>query len=100
MKIESRGKYPGVKVHLDAEEAEMFLEFVSAKGEGGASKKDIIKFAEKLGNKIDKLLDENPDLLKERTEEQIQASMNHDLEKIEAQKAAMAKGKDWKKVKV
>lgn len=78
----------------------MFLSYVRAKGEeGDAGKKDVIKFAEKLGNKIDKLLVEHPNLLKERTEEEIQASMDHDLEKIEAQKSAMAKGKDWKKVK-
>ena len=101
MKIEARGKYAGVKVHLDGDEAQQFLDLVRLKGEGKQANKAeerAITFAHKLGKKIDKLIEEVPNLLEDRTEEQIQASMEKDLDKILEQKKAIAAGKDWKKV--
>ena len=102
MKIEARGKYPGVKVHLDGDEAKEFLNYRLAEKKGiaeGSLLNFPPTFAQKLGKKIEKLIEEVPHLLEERTEEQILASMEKDLEKIEEQKKAIAKGKDWKKVK-
>ena len=102
MKIEPRGKYAGVKVHLDGEEGQLFLDFVEkAKGQEKfkLDKDDkVIKFASKLGGKIQKLIGEVPNLLEDRTEEQIKEALTGDAEKIEKQLAALEKGKDWKKV--
>lgn len=96
MKIEARGKYAGVKVHLDGEEAKEFLQWVEHKVE--KTDTPVIKFAAKLGGKIAKLMKEVPNLLEDRTEEQIQEALTSDAEKIEKQLAAIKKGKDWKKV--
>ena len=97
MKIEPRGKYAGVKVHLDGEEAAMFLEWAE-KGIHLGDETNVIKFASKLGGKIQKLVGEMPNLLEDRTEEQIEKSLKGDAEKIEKQLKAIKKGKDWKKV--
>ena len=100
IKIEARGKYAGVKVHLDGEEAKEFLEYVGASDKQLMKKSEkVLKFASKLGAKIEKLVEEIPNLFEDRTEEQIKESMNKDLEKILAQQHAMGEGKDWKKVK-
>lgn len=94
MKIEPRGKYAGVKVHLDGDEAEEFLKAYKKDG----LKDKAVEFQVKLGKKISKLLEDVPNLFKDRTEEQIKASMEKDLEKIHQQQKAMGEGKDWKKV--
>lgn len=102
MKIEARGKYPGVKVHLDGEEAQMFLDFIGNQTAIKVTEKanpTVAQFATKLGKKVQKLIGEFPNLLSERTPEQIKESLNGDLEKIHDQLAAMSSGKDWKKVK-
>lgn len=106
MKIESRGKYAGIKVHLDAEEATQFLAWADQEGTIKDLKKVSVEtvkvpvlFAIKLGGKIAKLLKDDPKVLEDRTPEQIAASMQKDLDKIIAQQHAMSSGKDWKKVK-
>ena len=97
MKIEPRGKYAGVKVHLDGEEAGMFLKWAES-AHPFTQPDAIIKFASKLGNKVQKLIKEVPNLLEDRTEEQIKEALTGDAAKIEKQLAALEKGKDWKKV--
>lgn len=99
MKIEPRGKYAGVKVHLDGEESQMFLDVYKDHSKGGVDYTDGYDFAVKLGKKISKLVGEMPNLLEDRTEEQIKEALTGDAEKIEKQLKAMAKGADWKKVK-
>mgnify|MGYP001605287931 CR=1 FL=1 len=99
--IHPRGKYAGVKVHLDGEEAGRFLEWagVSCALEMlPAENAQVIKFASKLGNKIECLIEEIPNLLKDRTEEQIKGALYKDQDKIKEQLQAIEKGKDWKKV--
>lgn len=86
----SRGKYAGVKVHLDGEECKGLIQYevvdpVSA-----------ITFVVKLRKKIKALLAEEPLLLEDRTEEQVQAALLRDQEKITKQLKAMETGKDWK----
>ncbi len=72
IKIEPRGKYAGVKVHLDGEEAKEFLAFAEGvEGVGTTKKTGVLKFACKLGAKINKLVGEVPNLFEDRTEEQI-----------------------------
>ena len=99
MKIEPRGKYAGVKVHLDGDEAEMFLAWAGLKTMVTTQHKEVINFASKLGSKIQRLIEEIPNLLEDRTEEQIQLALTGDAEKIEKQLKALKKGQDWKAVK-
>ena len=119
MKIEPRGKYAGVKVHLDGEEAGVLLDILDkaqidelntdkfiyelASVGGDSITLDTIRrsiqFASNLGGKIHRLIQEVPNLLEDRTEAQIKEALEGDQEKIEKQLAAFEKGKDWKKVK-
>ena len=102
MKIEKRGKYGGVKVHLDGEEAEEFLNYFTADKKGVVEGDLLIfppKFAVRLGKKIANLVSEFPTLFEDRTEEEIQEALSSDAEKIDAQLKALGEGKDWKKVK-
>ena len=94
MKCEARGKYSGTKVHLDGEECKEILDFLDPNCVFSAALPQ--KFVTKLGRKIKALLTEHPDLLKERTEEQVQAALLKDQKKIVQQLEALEKGKDWK----
>lgn len=100
MKIEPRGKYPGIKIHLDEKEVEEFIGLnpdgkatVVSSGVGEALRK-------RLRTKVKDLLHEVPWLLKERTSEQIIAELTIEKEKSEKKLAAIAAGKDWKEVKL
>ena len=100
MKIEARGKYAGVKVHLDGDEAALFLEVVAGKKLHAQEEAQVIEFATKLGHKIQKLVKEVPNLLVDRTEAQIKEALEGDAEKITKQLAALKHGGDqWKHVK-
>lgn len=98
--MEPRGKYAGVKIHLDGEEAQSILTIASlAKTDNGPKLAvPAINFIIKLGKKIKGLLVEHPNLLEDRTEEEVKEALYKDQDKIEAQLAAMEKGKDWKGV--
>ena len=100
MKVESRGKYGGVKVHLDPEECELLIKAV---GEGPfgtsfALPLKHVNLALKMGKKIKDLLEENPELLKERTPEQVAAILAKESEKAALQLNAVKAGKNWAKV--
>lgn len=116
MKLEPRGKYPGVKVHLEAEECEELLKICASYcdeflaefghtsdglpygpknpsqtvgdffGDSGPvhASYHSVKFTKKLVKAMQKLFKEEPDLLKPRSEDQIQAEL-----KEEAAKATM-----------
>lgn len=99
MKIEKRGKYPGIKVHLDDQECQEFLKLSDdATHAELAPKKDAIGIAIKIGGKLRKLMAEYPTLLVERTPAEIEESLKRDREKIEKQLTAMKQGDDWKGV--
>lgn len=101
MKVESRGKYEGVKIHLDAEEAKILLQEVSMlKGAYGdeVNVKTPIGLARKMGLKIREKLKENPKLLEKRTDEEIAAILVKEVEKASLQLERVKSGKDWKKV--
>jgi hypothetical protein len=104
MKIEKRGKSPGVKVHLDPEECEAFIELVKdtemsqAHGQHLVIKDTYFTVALKIGKKLKKIAEDEPDFLSERTPEQIKASMLKDLEKINAQLKAGIDDGSWKHV--
>lgn len=110
MKIEKRGKYPGVKVHLEPDECQAFIAFAKD-AEVALNKSNSIEhftghsgpptyfsISQKIGSKLAKLMVDEPNLLIERTEDEILASMEKDLAKINQQKAAIAMKKDWKQV--
>ena len=98
MKIEPRAKYAGVKVHLDGDEAGSFLKWADVKWSKDPNH-SLIQFASQLGEKIQHLIKEVPNLLEDRTEGQIKEALTGDQEKIERQLKALEKGKDWKQVK-
>lgn len=82
MKIEPRGKYPGVKVHLDEKECEELLQAY----EGGYIKVNVPHFfGLKLAKQIKDLLAEEPDLLTPRTPEQVKAILAKEVEKAKMQ---------------
>lgn len=96
MKIESRGKYPGVKVHLDPEECELLMNLAQDVALASAPVKDHIALASKMGKKILALREEEPTLLEERTPEQIKAILAKESEKARLQLEALNKGKGLK----
>jgi hypothetical protein len=103
IKVETRGKYAGVKIHLDVEECEALVKLADD-GKvsnfavlAGTSKTIQVPFnlAYKMGKEIKDLLAENPDLLKPRTPEQIAAILAKEVEKASMQLNAVKSGKKW-----
>lgn len=95
MKLERRGKYPGVKVHLEKDECEEILKVMNG-GEVVPGEEFITyNFYHKLGKQINKLIQSEPDLLIDRTPEQVKEVV--ELEFITAQKKleALQQGKKW-----
>lgn len=88
MKLEPRGKYPGIKIHLDEVE-------VKALTNPPPSEMEAFAFTTRLGKKIRALMAEFPDLLAPRTEEQIKAELQLELEKSQLKLAKMAEGAKW-----
>lgn len=86
MKAEPRGKYAGIKLHLDEKECQAIL-----KGE-------FPDFLKKVGKTISQMMAEHPDMLKERTQMQIVKALKRDQKKIVEQLAAIDKGGNWKAV--
>lgn len=93
MKIEPRGKYAGIKVHLDGEEVEKFLRWV--KGGDTAVINYPIQFAGKLAKQINSLLSEHPNLLKDRTEEEIKAALLKEQEEATKKLEKIKHGEKW-----
>lgn len=103
MKIEKRGKYPGVKVHLEPDEAEVYVKFASDIAKSGQQVKGAISYVSlsaKLGSKISKLIAEDPTLLKERTPEEIKHELEVEYESAALKLKALNKGEDWKEIHV
>lgn len=101
MKIEKRGKYPGVKVHLDPEECEAFIGLAKDAAQVEILKtpvKTYLTISLKIGKKLMGIAKDEPDFLIERTPEQVKESLLKDQAKIVEQLKAMDTGKDWKKV--
>lgn len=91
IKFERRGKYPGVKIHLDREECEKVLS-----GDKQVRKAVFKDITEQLHEHIKK----DPTLLEERTEEEIKATLMKEFVESEKKLAHIKDGLDWKKVKV
>lgn len=89
IKIEPRGKYSGCKIHLDSEEVTSIL-----KGDSVV----MLEFCKELAHLIKDLLKKEPDLLKDRTPEQVAAILAKEVEKASLQLNAVKSGKQWQKV--
>lgn len=116
MKIEKRGKYAGVKVHLEPEECKPFISLFEDHQKAGVSKGGMqagvpgtttystnptyISLAVSLGKKISKMLQEYPSLMSPRTEAEIAAELLEEKKAAEKKLAALNAGKDWKAEKI
>lgn len=84
MKIESRGKYPGVKVHLEPAECETFLSLYkdskTASLISSGQTKTYFGLSVTLGKEINSLLKEHPGVLKPRTNEEIEEALKKEAE--------------------
>lgn len=101
MKVETRGKYPGVKLHLEPDEAKVLINYFDEDACGHQlDVHDIAPstLALKMGKKIKDLLAHEPGLLDDRSPEQIAAILAKEAEKAALQLEAMKKGEDWKKI--
>ena len=90
MKLERRGKYPGVKVHLEKDECVLLME----------PKGNWLPLVTKLIKNLTKLAKEEPTLLEDRSEEEILATLSKEAIESDLKLKAIGKGADWKKVKV
>lgn len=101
-KADRRGKYRGCKVHLDEKDCQEFLGWRERWKEGTNAvqyKAEAVQFCRRMAKTIKEVLAENPDLLEERTSEQVKEALEKDAAKIKEQLAAMQSNKDWKQVK-
>ena len=104
MKAESRGKYPGMKLHLDGPECKDLLnwlklhELAGAVGVNDTQKKFPKMFTTAVVKTLRNLLLEHPNMLEDRTEAEVQAALKKDQAKIHKQLGKMAVGGDWKEV--
>ena len=106
-KIERRGKWGGVKAHLSGPECQRLLDwrekYKKQKNNGEYPSADLsdtsFEFVKDLSKSIKGLLEEDPKLLEDRTEDQVKESLLKDKRKIEEQLQTMESGADWKKVK-
>ena len=103
MEAEKRGKYAGVKLHLDETESQKLLDWNVKRKAGKVIAETIseeaIEFCKQVAKAIKKLQKEYPDLLKDRTPEEVKAALEKDQAKIVKQLGKMAIGGDWKQVK-
>src|SRR3990167_8103922 len=98
-KIERRGKFGGVKAHLSGPECTRLLELRKKWKLGDPSwQKGALEFVLDLSKEVKNLLKEYPNLLEDRTPEEVEAALLKDNKKIEEQLSTMKSGKDCKKV--
>ena len=102
-KCEARGKYAGCKWHADANECQDILDWhvaYKARLVGHQVPTEVpIKYLKQIAKAIRELLQEHPDMLKERTEAEVKASLEKDQKKITEQLSTIQAKKDWKAVK-
>lgn len=82
MKLERRGKYPGVKVHLEPEECSAMVD--------GETTPHL-----KLRKLIRKAMIEDPSLFSERSEDEIQEELKEERDKALLKLSNIKKGKKW-----
>lgn len=101
MNIEKRGKYPGVKVHLNPEEVGIITALNTLAGKiitftpDVKEIKRVLKLLAKLAKMIKDLEEEEPALLAERTPEEIRATLEEERDKAIEKLAKMNAGLLW-----
>jgi len=100
-KSDKRGKYKGTKIHFDEVDCQEYLDWYAKYSSDNLQdgNPEAVLFCRRIAKTIRNLIAEHPDLLEERTEEQIQEALLKDKKKIEEQLSTMKSGNDWKKVK-
>jgi len=100
MKVEPRGKYGGVKVHLDSEEVISFMEALPTAAFDHTHQDSVIPtLLYDLFKHTKKLLAETPDLLVDKPPDKVAEVLQYEAEKAAAKLAKLTKGEDWTKVK-
>ncbi len=96
MKVEPRGKFGGVKIHLDGEEAQTLTNWP----DNSTFETDhaVLGLALKMRKKILQLMKEDPNVLTDRTPEQVQAILIKEAEKAQLQLQASLAQKDISKL--
>lgn len=93
MKLERRGKYPGIKVHFDPEECQQIcdrLEWLSI-----YHPDNQIKPLRKLRKLIKRAIDDDPTLFDDRTEDEIKKELKIERDKSTARLKLMNAGGKW-----
>lgn len=84
MKIEKRGKFAGVKVHLDPEEAKVFVELHTrmCDATGPITYTPATALAAKIGKATRKIMAQEPDVFVEKTEDQVREALIKEIGKL------------------
>jgi hypothetical protein len=101
MKVEPRGKYGGVKIHLEPEECNKLMQAAENATKHGTPAPWIVvplNLAIQMGKSVKELLESEPALLEDRTPEQVAAILAKEAEKAALQLNAVKSGKQWQKV--
>lgn len=97
-KCERRGKFPGTKIHLGAETSQLLIDLY--KGPTPNIRSDVYDLCVAIGRCLSKLIIEYPNLLKDRTPEEIKAELENEFTSAQKKLEAIAAKKDWTQVKV
>lgn len=97
MKLEKRGKYAGVKIHLDKEEIEKLLLMVEPSTGKLIAIPTVLR---KMVGALMTMIQKDPSVLHERSEGEIKAELENEFESAKAKLAALANHTDWTTVKV
>jgi hypothetical protein len=103
MKAEPRGKYAGLKLHLDENECKQVLDWYKSGAKAGAASIHGVapfptQFVMEIAENVSTMLMKSPDMLKARSQAQIVKALKRDYKKISEQLAQIDKGGDWKAV--
>ncbi len=102
MKLEKRGKYPGVKIRLDEHEAKVFIDLaiaVKASQIPLSPAASYLTLSAQIGKSIKKMVEADPSVLAPRSEEEIAATLIEEAEKANLKLKALKKGEDWTGIK-
>ena len=97
-KSDVRSKYSGTKLHFDADDCNEVLKWhadFKSDHDSQQVQKQAIDICRRLAKSLKTVLAEHPDMLEDRTPEQIRTALERDKKKIEKQLAA---GHAWKDV--
>ena len=100
MIIEPRGKFGGVKIHLDKEECERLLGKIAKLDPQSLGKGAPIKILVKMGKGIKKLQEQHPDLLQDKSLDQVMATLAEEAEKAQKKLEKLKEDPTWPQQKV